>query len=416
MHQPFLAAKAAGTTQCQPVTKEQGPDGSLHAVNSRIKHTTGIALIGCGYVADFYMSTLLNHRELVVQGVFDRDPARLLAFSQFHSLRAYDSLGALLSDPCVDMVLNLTNPASHYDVSLASLKAGRHVYSEKPLTLDLAQARHLVEVAERHNLSLTAAPATYLGEAAHAAAAAIASGKIGKVRLVYAELDDGMVFRKGCEAWRSASGAAWPVDDEFANGCTLEHASYYVTWLCEMFGPVRSVTAFASRQFDDKGTGKPATDLADDFSVSCLSFDDGVVARITCGLVAPRDRSFRIIGDDGVLTVADGWDTRSQVFLERTNQMVPTTGLGGFWQAVSRRLPLSLRRRSVRFGRPHYHVPLGHPGRLDYARGPSAQAQALREGKWSSRHAKLALHVTEVTLIMAGSRTQSMGQSTQTSF
>lgn len=395
---------------------EAVPHGSSYTESDRNNGLTRIAIVGCGYVADFYLSTLVNHRELVVLGAFDSDPIRLKAFSQFHGINAYHSLASLLGDAKVEMILNLTNPASHYEVSLAALLAGKHVYSEKPLTFELEHARHLVEVAEASNLSLTAAPATYLGEAANATASAIAAGKIGKVRLVYAELDDGMVFRAGCETWRSASGAPWPVDDEFENGCTLEHASYYVTWLCEMFGPVRSVTAFASRQFDDKGTGQPASALGDDFSVSCLSFDDGVVARITCGLVAPRDRRFRIIGDDGVLTVADGWDTRSRVQFEPTRTTVPAKGFQGIMQAITRRIPASFQRQSVGFRRPRYHVPSGHPGRLDYSRGPAAQAEALRAGTWSSRESYLALHVTEVTLIMSGTRTHPMGMRTITEF
>lgn len=375
-----------------------------------------IAIVGCGYVADFYMATLPNHPELQLKGVYDRDAERLRLFSAYHGVPAYDDLDALLRDPAVELVLNLTNPSSHYEVSLAALEADKHVYSEKPLTLNLADAQSLFDMAESRGLSLAAAPATYLGEAARAARAVVASGGIGPVRVIYAELDDGMVFRKGCETWRSASGAPWPLADEFEVGCTLQHASYYVTWLCDLFGPVRSLTAFASRQFDSKGPAVGATSLADDFSVSCLTFDGGVVARLTCGLIAPRDRRLRIIGDDGVLVVEDGWDTRSRVFVERPEQGSRSSGMAKIRDAVVRRFPAWTRRRWVAFARPKYHVPNGHPGRLDYARGPALQASSLRDGTRSDRDAALALHVTEVTLMMAGARTHSMGSAVTTSF
>lgn len=377
---------------------------------------TVISIIGCGYVADFYMATLPNHPELQLKGVFDRDAERLRAFSGYHGVHAYDDLDQLLSDPDVELVLNLTNPSSHYDVSRAALEADKHVYSEKPLTLNMADARSLYDIAKSRGLSLAAAPATYLGEAARAAATVISSGEIGKVRLVYAELDDGMVFRKGCEDWRSASGAPWPLADEFEVGCTLQHASYYVTWLCDLFGPVRSLTAFASRQFDSKGPAVGASALADDFSVSCLTFDNGVVARLTCGLIAPRDRRLRIIGDDAVLVVEDGWDTRSRVYVERPEHRSGSGGMSRARDALLRRFPAWTRRRWVSFVRPKYHVPTGHPGRLDYARGPALQAAGLRDGGVSELDAAMALHVTEVTLMMAETRINSMGRAVTTSF
>lgn len=377
---------------------------------------TGVAIIGCGYVADFYVATLPNHPELVIRGVYDRDPVRLAAFSRHHGLRAYPDAASLLADPAVELVLNLTNPHSHFAVSRQALEAGKHVYSEKPLALELDEARELVELAARRRLSLRAAPATHLGEAARATADVLSRGDLGSVRVVYAELDDGMVFRTGCEGWRSASGAPWPAADEFGIGCTLQHASYYVTWLCELFGPVRSVTAFASRQIDDKGVVPTPGGLADDFSVSCLTFDNGVVGRLTCGLVAPRDRRMRIVGDRGVLTVQDGWDTRSRVHIDRPDASGPAAGWSKVTGALGRRVPQWLRRQSVKFTRPRYRVPVGHPGRLDYARGPAAQAAALQAGEWSGREADLALHVTEVTLTIAAARQNGMGRPMTSSF
>lgn len=400
-----------------PSVNGRPPSGGSRRPRSQgAENVTGVAIIGCGYVADFYMSTLPNHPELVVHGVYDRDPVRLQAFVEHHALRAYADAASLLADPAVDLVLNLTNPHSHFAVSRQALEAGKHVYSEKPLALDLGEARALIDLAAHRGLSLRAAPATHLGEAARATADVVATGGLGAIRVVYAELDDGMVFRGGCESWRSASGAPWPAADEFGIGCTLQHASYYVTWLCELFGPVRSVTAFASRQIDDKGVLPAPDGLADDFSVSCLTFDNGVVARLTCGLVAPRDRRLRIVGDKGVLTVQDGWDTRSRVHIDRPTMAGQSVGWARVAGALGRRIPQWLRRQTVRFTRPRYRVPVGHPGRLDYARGPAAQAADLQARTWSGREADLALHVTEVTLTIAGARNHGMSRPMTSTF
>src|SRR4029077_18519076 len=96
-----------------------------------------IAMIGCGYVADFYIQSLPNHPNLELAGVFDRDETRCRRFTKFYGLKSYDSLAGAFSDPTIELIVNLTNPRSHYAVSKAALDAGKHVYSEKPLSLCL---------------------------------------------------------------------------------------------------------------------------------------------------------------------------------------------------------------------------------------------------------------------------------------
>jgi predicted dehydrogenase len=102
-----------------------------------------MAFVGCGFVADLYAGTLNQHPELALAGVTDRDADRAHAFARRHDVTAYDSLDALLADERVDLVVNLTNPESHFAVSKAALEAGKHVYSEKPLALAHADAMAL---------------------------------------------------------------------------------------------------------------------------------------------------------------------------------------------------------------------------------------------------------------------------------
>ena len=141
-------------------------------------------------------------------------------------------------------------------------------------------------------------------------------GRIGTPRLVYAEMEDGPVFRDKWATWRSQSGARWPGLHEFEIGCTLEHAGYALSWLVSLFGAVESLTAFSAITFPDKGPGTEKIVMAPDFSVGCLQFRSGVVGRLTSGLAAPRDRSLTIVGDKGSIVVADLWDNRSAVHLE----------------------------------------------------------------------------------------------------
>src|SRR5215472_9266207 len=110
------------------------------------------AIVGCGFVADFYVQTLANHANLELSGVFDRDVDRLHRFSDFYGLRRYACIEDVLNDPGVQLIANLTNPGSHFAVSKAALEAGKHVYSEKPLAMSFDEARELVRMAGKKGL------------------------------------------------------------------------------------------------------------------------------------------------------------------------------------------------------------------------------------------------------------------------
>jgi len=117
-----------------------------------------IAFIGCGYVADYYQQTLVNHPILQLAGVYDRDPERSRRFTGHYKVKRYGSFEEVLNDASVEVVVNLTTPKSHYDITKAALEAGKQVYTEKPISLRIDQARELVELAEQRGLILSAAP------------------------------------------------------------------------------------------------------------------------------------------------------------------------------------------------------------------------------------------------------------------
>ena len=108
-----------------------------------------IAFAGCGFIADDYIDTLSNFPELELVGVMDRDNERASKFGKFYGIDTYASIEALVTDPQVDVVVNLTNPESHYEVSKTSLEHGKHVYTEKPLATKISEAEELVEIAEK---------------------------------------------------------------------------------------------------------------------------------------------------------------------------------------------------------------------------------------------------------------------------
>lgn len=377
-----------------------------------------IALVGCGYVADYYMGTLPNHPQLQVLGVMDRDEERAQRFAAYYAVPRYASLNELLHDDQVELVLNLTNPGSHYEVTRACLEAGKHVYSEKPLAMNFEEASQLVDLAEARGLELACAPCSILGETAQTLWRLLRRGKIGQVRLVFAELSGGPVHRTSPETWRSVSGTPWPYVDEFEVGATLEHAAYYVSWLVTFFGPARRLTSYATCLIPDKGV--QVKHMAPDFSVACIEFASGVVARLTCDIFAPSDHALRIIGDDGVLGIRDCWDYGSPIILRSRTRTRADDLLARVKSVAGRNHsersltepPLTIRmERHEQLARlagvGPKKVPLVRqpnfcqtPGasKMDYARGIAELAEAVMRGRHSRLSARTALHVNEIVL------------------
>jgi predicted dehydrogenase len=345
-----------------------------------------VAFVGAGYAADYYIGTMPNHPQLSFAGVYDRDAERQRAFAGFHGVRGYRSLDDLLSDPDVDVVVNLTNPASHATVTEAALHAGKHVYGEKPLTLDLGQATELARLADERGLLLRSAPCSLLGRPAQTAWRALRDGRVGTPRLVYAELDAGAFQHGSPDKWVSRSGVPWPYVDEFSTGVVLEHAAYKLSWLTAFFGPVVRVTAMSAPVLPmdvmPMALMPPGVPVAPDFGTACLIFASGVVCRLTLSLAAPHDETLRIIGDAGTLAVAHSGDFASPVTITYGSDPDPAE-LDLLDDGVVMRCDETLRV-------------------FDFARGVADLAEVAARGGRGHLPIDHALHVLEVTLLIAG--------------
>ena len=351
----------------------------------------GVAIVGCGYIADAYRHCLPMHAQnLQLRGAFDRDAARLAAYRSHWGDHAYASLEALLADPAVSIVINATDPQNHAPVTLAALAAGKHVYSEKPLAMTRNEATFLRDRAVEKKLRLAAAPCNILGESAQTLWKAVREGAIGAPRLVYAELDDGMIHKVDYRNWVSRSGKPWPAHGEFETGCTFEHAGYVLTILCAMFGPARRVTAFSALLVADKQTDDPLPHPAPDFSVGLLEFDGGIVARVTNSVVAPYDHRLRVIGDEGTLEIREPWDYASPVRLRSVSQGRLSRYLERRFGGVGATKPLPM-------ARPLAMKPKRGEPTMDFARGVAELADAIRMERPARLDTDFAVHIAELT-------------------
>src|SRR5262249_3409731 len=224
---------------------------------------------------------------------------------------------------------------------------------------------------------------------------------IGRVRLVYANFDDGIMGTRDAPwMWRNESGIAWPAKDEFEVGCTFVHAGYLLTWLAAFFGPARFVTSFSACLHDDKGI--PVDKMAPDLVVGCIEYADGIVARVTCSLLAPRDKSLTIIGDEGVLMVPDVRNDACPVYMRR----IPASRIQG---GIERRINSCRRWAGIRAAGAEWHiwakysapkrsanrfVSLNKP--VDFCRGPADLVEAINEKRDPRLSGELGWHITEL--------------------
>lgn len=380
-----------------------------------------IAFVGCGYVFDIYMRTHWGHPELHICGVFDVDAARLAVVSKHYGLRAYPDLATLLSDPEVETVVNLTSIRSHDEVIEQALLAGKHVYSEKPLTNDLDRTIGLFALAEERGLVLTGAPCNLFCDAVSSMWKAVNDGAIGKPVLAYAELDDNPAHLMQLETVQSPTGAPFPFQEELQEGCTVEHVAYHLVWLCAMFGPVQSYTAFSDLLVSHKTDAPLEPADTPDFSVACLSFANGVAARITCTWVSPRDHGMRIIGEEGEISADNAFHDQTAVHLERFSRVslaarkaysVRNQPLIGRWFGIGgRRLRLMRRWKSHAVeaergvGRSFKHRFVSWLRRREiYAQdkflGIAEMARAMHDGRGQPMPADFMIHLNELTLMI----------------
>ena len=146
---------------------------------------TTIAIIGCGNIAGPYTQDIARHPHLRLKGVTDIDLARAQALADKAGCAVYPSVEAILADPDVSVVVNLTIFEAHYEITRRALEAGKHVYSEKPLALNVADAQALVALAAERGLRLGCSPFVHLGEAQQTAWKLIRDGRLAAVEDVH---------------------------------------------------------------------------------------------------------------------------------------------------------------------------------------------------------------------------------------
>jgi predicted dehydrogenase len=192
-----------------------------------------VGIVGCGSISETYLSNAKLFRCLAVTSCADLIAERACAKADRYGIRAV-SVEELLADPGIEIVVNLTVPAAHYDVGQKILNAGKNLYSEKPLCTSVDQAQRLLRAAKRRGLRVGSAPDTFLGGGHQNARQLIDAGTIGRPIAGTA-----FVMSRGMEDWH-------PNPEFFfkpGGGPMLDMGVYYITVLVNLLGPVSRILA-----------------------------------------------------------------------------------------------------------------------------------------------------------------------------
>jgi predicted dehydrogenase len=265
--------------------------------------TFGIGLIGCGNISSAYLKAATHFPILNVHAVsdIDMDAARTRG-AEFGI--AAKSVPDLLADPAIDIVVNLTVPKAHVEVGLQAIAAGKHVHSEKPLAISMAEGRKLIDAAKAKGVRLGCAPDTFLGGAHQTCRLLIDEGAIGTPVAGTA-----FFMCPGHERWHPAPAFYYLA----GGGPVLDMAPYYLTDLINLLGPVKQVAAVTSRLRDErlitseplKGTKIPVEVAT--HAAGTLQFVSGAVVTMVMSFDVARHRHgpIEIYGTDGAMSVPD---------------------------------------------------------------------------------------------------------------
>jgi predicted dehydrogenase len=239
--------------------------------------TLRVGILGTGTIFRAYALGLSRLAHLPVVRVADLDGERARSAAEEWAIPHWGSTGELLADPDVDIVINLTPPQAHAGLTDAALRAGKHVYVEKPLAATTAEARENLAVAKETGKVLGGAPDTFLGAAGQTARAAVDSGLIGRpfaatsfVRSPRAETkhpDPGFLFASG-------------------GGPVLDWGPYHIAALVNLLGPVTHVVGATTRAQDELVVTAPGRRVdrvaveVDTHATALLQFASGAVVTV----------------------------------------------------------------------------------------------------------------------------------------
>jgi predicted dehydrogenase len=262
-----------------------------------------LGIVGCGVISRTYGYTLGMLDWVDLAGCADVVPERAEERAEKWATRAM-SVDALLADPDIDAIVNLTPPKMHAEVDRAALASGKSVFSEKPLGISFDEGRGIVDLAASANLRLGCAPDTFLGAGLQTCRAIIDRGDIGEPLAANA-----FMLSPGPERWHPSPAIFY----EQGAGPLFDMGPYYLTALVQLLGPAHRISATArTARAQREITSDPLTGQMIDVEVpthvsSAIEFASGATATLVTSfdVQASKYRCIEVYGSEATLSVPD---------------------------------------------------------------------------------------------------------------
>lgn len=260
----------------------------------------GIGIIGCGTISDIYLTNLTTHFPNVeVLACADMFPEKAAQTAQKFGIPKACTVAELLADDKIRLVANLTIPAAHHAVNMQILEAGRHLYCEKPMSLSLADAEAVAEMAATRGLLAGSAPDTFLGAGQQTARKLLDAGRIGRPTAFTANL-----VSPGHELWHPNPGFYY----QKGGGPMLDMGPYYLTALVHLFGPIRQISCLTNQSRATREIlGKPLDVEVPTHYAGVVEFESGLIGNVTMSFDVWHSKlpQIEVFGTDGMMTVPD---------------------------------------------------------------------------------------------------------------
>ena len=267
--------------------------------------TIRAGVVGCGNISTVYFENLRTRYPVVqVVACADLVPERSRTAAERFGVPRVVTPEELLADPEVELVVNLTNPAAHAEVSLAAIEAGKHVYSEKPLAIERTDGQAIMDAATVKGVMVGCAPDTVLGAGIQTCRKAIDEGRIGEPIAATA-----FMVNHGHESWHHSPEFYY----QQGGGPMFDMGPYYLSTLIHLLGPVSRVTGSHRRTFDRRTiTSRPmyGTNIKVEVSThvaGVLDFESGAIATVITSFDVWGSKlpSVEVYGTEGTLSAPD---------------------------------------------------------------------------------------------------------------
>lgn len=278
-----------------------------------------VAIVGCGSISDIYMTNITSGKFQILELVACSDlmVERMQASAEKFGIKAM-TLDEICADPEITMVINLTTPAAHYPIIKQCLLAGKHVFSEKMIAVELWQGKELVELANEKGLHLGVAPDTFLGASVQTAKYIVDSGLIGTPISCRASISRNYAIYGEFLTHLVRKGA----------GIGFDMGGYYLTALAAILGPVKAVTAFTNIHAPERvntrigapGYGEKYTIEVPNVIAASMQYDSGVLGTLHMNSDCILDETYglEIYGTEGIVYMGNPNEFGGTVYLQKT--------------------------------------------------------------------------------------------------